>query len=762
MVTADAYNAFISSGRKNINAFRMAQPIGSTNTTSTTQNNAGVFLVAQDGGINSKLGEQRAPGLIYDYYLENVEIVQTIAQGKAFESDGGSTNMTNIKFDIVEPYGFSFISHLRIAAGAVAQASSLQNAGNSIIADKQVYILGIRFLGYDANGNILNGAENQYESYYDIHLNSISFKLEGKTTIYHCDANGVGIAAGYGVANGRVLTDTTTKGKTVEEVLNDLVANLNKAQLDYQNNDAIEIPNQYAITYVGPDASRIKNSTVVNLQQNSDKTLYPSQSTTSDKISTKDEIDSGGGPNGNQREFSFKGAGATSILDAIQNVIKQSSYVQDSMSTLYVAEVSSDNTTKQFDTANANTALPAKWINVTPETLILGYDRKRKDYAYQITYVIESYNAPVVNVSQVNVLPKYPGPVKRYDYWLTGKNSEITKFELQYNSLYSSLAIGNLNDQVNTLSPIPKIIGQKLDTQNQGQTGVGLHSQNSFINFLNDASAYANVTLTILGDPDWLASYQTSSLPQLYDRFYGPNGYDINVNSGQVFIEIVFQEAVDYDHSKGVMDVSDKLMFWDYPDQYKTGSNGVPQIQGMAFFATSVTHHFKRGKFEQTLALNADLFTDTPISTNTSDNTGRTTLPANIASAARTTLPADIASAARTAFAATDPRLTSNGNNAGFSQNNTDNGAFVGFRKVQRTSAVNTASSLVSTSNPPISQAAPTQNSAVQTTSPTGGKGNTPVQDGDAGGQTSSSVNTNVNIADAGRETSDNTSYNIA
>ena len=195
---------------------------------------------------------------------------------------------------------------------------------------------------------------------------------------------------------------------------------------------------------------------------------------------------------------------------------------------------------------------------------------------------------------------------ERYEYWFTGKNTEVLRFEMAYNTLYTTSINANSEDRIDKTSPIPATVGQRAPAPRQGRTGgQALESQNTYVNFLNDPSAYAEAKITILGDPDWLVQDNASSINELFNEYYGTNGFTINCNNGQVFVEVDFKEAIDYDHRTGIMSVNDKLMFFDYPEEYKTGPN---KIQGIAFTVLDVESSFRGGKFEQTLKLNANIW----------------------------------------------------------------------------------------------------------------------------------------------------------
>ena len=220
--------------------------------------------------------------------------------------------------------------------------------------------------------------------------------------------------------------------------------------------------------------------------------------------------------------------------------------------------------------------------------------------------LFRSYDTPVVTIPQAKNVTPYYGPVKRYEYWWTGKNTEVLRFELSYNQLYTTLLLGDAASRKDVTSPIPAMAGHKAAAPRQGRIGgQALESQNTYVNYLTDPGAYVSAKITIMGDPDWLVQTDSSSINAMYNKYYGTNGFSINCNNGQVFVEIDFKEAIDYDNNTGTMSINDKLMFFDYPDEYKSGPN---KIQGMAFMVMSVTSNFRSGKFEQTLDLTATIW----------------------------------------------------------------------------------------------------------------------------------------------------------
>jgi len=129
MLTPDAYTAFVASGRTKINMLKEA-----TGGTAT----GGALLIAQSGGVNDP--SLRAPGFTVDYGIDNLVIKHAVS-GKG---SGGTNNVTEITFNIIEPYGFSFLSNLRKASDAVVNYAKNLGKGD-INPSRQFFVLGIRF-----------------------------------------------------------------------------------------------------------------------------------------------------------------------------------------------------------------------------------------------------------------------------------------------------------------------------------------------------------------------------------------------------------------------------------------------------------------------------------------------------------------------------------------------------------------------------------------------------------------------------------------
>lgn len=601
-ITPDAYNEFVTNGRKSIDSLY-------------DDSGKGIYLILQSGGINND-DIPRAPGFVYDYYIDNLKI-QTAVSPKAA---GTSSAVTDITFNIIEPYGFSFISNLKIATTSIQAYSASKNLDNPDNPSKQFFILGIRFFGYDAAGQLLSGSKGMFERYFDISINEIHFKIDGKNTVYNIHAVGTSMQTTMGIKRGMINKGAELTGKTVEDLLigNDPAAGLfglcTKLNKDENDNKQTKSKNTYSIKFIGEDANLIK-SAVIKSQADLDKSKFKMASVKSVsgvnlQLAEKAVVDV------NSRNIVFKND--TPILQAIQQIISQSSYISDALEEVYTTDKQSNPKSDAPNEIVPDTKRHLRWFNVTPQVKNPRWNKNMSDYVFDITYVIQSYKTPVILNTIGNKTDRYYGPVKRYDYWYTGKNTEVIRYEQSLNNTYFNVTLTDDDTPQGTggQANVSKVSGKYSPVIKLGKMNVGMQAQNQYITQLIDPGSFSSATIEIMGDPDLLIQPATEdSEGEEYDPFYFSNG-SVNPNAGQIFIEIDFKEARDYDTGTGTLTINDKIVLWEYPpkiiEEYK--------IQGISYNVIEITNYFRRGKFTQELACVINAFDDTDIGSSTPDN----------------------------------------------------------------------------------------------------------------------------------------------
>ena len=583
MITPDAYELFVQNGRRNINAAK------------NSKDAAGAYVVVQSGGINNT-ASSRAPGFDLDYYIDDLKMASLVSS----HANGTSTAEVGMTFTIYEPYGFSFITKLREAMNSLANYSTTKNFKNIKNPARQFFIMGIRFQGYDKNGNTLtSSSDGIYEKFYDIMLNSIKFKIDGKMSTYLCDAVIIPTKEACGIKRGMITNGAEVVASTVGEALDELMGRISREQKLLATNKTIEEPNNFSVRFFGDGASEIQKASIVNKKTDADKAKLPMAiAKTIQDVTPTLEVKSA--VNVNKKQVIFKND--TPVLQAISQLIAQSSYLEDALTKVYTTAIEPDQDKNSPEVVIPNTKKTIRWYNAAPRISNARWDNIIGDFAYDVEYVIQPYDTPAITSAYANKPAPYPGPYKRYDYWYTGKNSEILHYEQTMNLAFVNVALApsGTPDAKAFDMDIPQIPGRRTAAPRLGATADGFEAQNNYITNLIDPAAYASAKITILGDPDYLMTVSPSGPDQIYDQYYGNDGYTINPNGGQVFIELNFYEGVDYQNSTGTMKINDRVLFWKYPPdvQQKLNSRG----GGVIYQVIEVHSMFKGGKFTQELS----------------------------------------------------------------------------------------------------------------------------------------------------------------
>jgi hypothetical protein len=643
MITPDAYNAFIQSERTNIyainnitaggkesiaqanQAFRdvstsnnaptrsLGSPPASSSTLSGTVNKGGAYLIAQSGGINNS-SEQRAPGFDTDFYIEDLKLVDSISPSET----RGPVAVESIQFKIIEPYGFSFISKLRRAQLALQASSSNLNYDQLMNATRNTFILGIKFLGYDENGEIIDpnrqsstlgnpigNAHGIYERFIDIQITAMKYRLDGKSVIYNVDASLTSEEKALGGKRGILDHGATIDGSNVREALlgrtipgstikvAGLMSKLNLDQQVLKTKGAIDIASEWDVKFLG-DAEKIANASLIS-PADLDKRFWPQSNAT--KTSEVNESKSKDKPKNTVRKIIL--TNGTPILQAINEIVKQSSYLENALLAVTKSELE-PNKTKPLEESELNNPSPTviEWFNIRPEIENLGWDNKQKDFVYKTTYHIQTYSTPYVLSAYPGLTTPYYGPDKRYEYWFTGKNSELLKLDVAFdNNFYCVTMLGSPDYKVDLGSAsVPFIPGKQQNQPKQGFINFGAEAQNSYMTSLYDPTGWSTAKLTILGDPDFLMGGVADTIS---DKFYGKDGFTINPRGRQVFIEVNLNEPQDYDNDSGLLTMNKSIYFWDYPKIIKEDLES--RGGGVILQVVRVTSSFSKGKFEQQL-----------------------------------------------------------------------------------------------------------------------------------------------------------------
>ena len=177
-------------------------------------------------------------------------------------------------------------------------------------------------------------------------------------------------------------------------------------------------------------------------------------------------------------------------------------------------------------------------------------------------------------------------------------------------------------------SQTPLSTNMQTNQNRQGSLGYGLEAQNSYLTALFDPGSQHTAKITILGDPDFLITDTTYSENQVYQQYYGSNGYSVKPSSIQTFIEIDFKEAVDYTSDTGTLNINDSILFWRYASELEEAKKRF-NIKGISYQLITVTSTFNNGRFQQLLDCRINDFFDLNSELTSSLNNRESVVPNN-------------------------------------------------------------------------------------------------------------------------------------
>ena len=630
MVSPTAYDAFTSTGRTKIEALQNIE--GSIEGAGTA------FLIAQSGGINNET-QSRANGFTKDVYIDNLLIEHKVG-APATQS---ATSTYNVTFDITEPYSFSFTNNLRRASNAIIEAEPDKFAsGSPDQGSRQFFVLGVKFLGYDENGNIASGKEVtmedgqpidaaatgdfMFETFYDIMITGIRFSIDGPATQYKIQAKNPSAGKATSTKVGRLKGPYTVASSTLQEMYdgeNGLFTQLNKFEQSLTEGGdkaSQEYANKYVIEFIGDDADSLSKASMLS-EADLNKSTWAQLKPNAQSPAT-DQKDAKSNPNNSERQFIFKKG--EPIISTFDMLIKTSSYMKNALQVIYQNKVGPNLESGKPEQTEGSSQQRIAWYHVTPVISDLKWDGLKNDWAYTMTYRVETHQTPIVNVGGTNPGTDYYGPHKRYEYWWTGQNKEILDYKQNLDYLYYNETIGNVSKNDNSADKSVSVSTNVQDTEQSkdGSFGSSQSIENSFITSLYSPDSYAKAKITLFGDPDYLVTDFRGGPNEPYQRFYGDDGFRLNANGGQVFIEIDFKEALDYNDggqsqiyldqynittsNTGVLDINESILFFKYPDWIAN------QIKGVAYTIVDIKSKFLGGKFTQILDCNLTSFPTNP------------------------------------------------------------------------------------------------------------------------------------------------------
>jgi peptidoglycan LD-endopeptidase CwlK len=569
-----------------------------------------------------------------DFYFNDLTVVTVIAPN----DQSRNTNAIDAKFSIIEPYGFTLIERILAAT---------RDLGGDNYLDMP-YLLQIDFYAIDEAGNLV-GSVGELQKRFPIKLTKLDVKLTEKGAEYVINATPFPHAAFEGNA-GTVpcIIEVTAKTvadffQSIEGTANDQLAQamLAKADIQQRSTDAVqtaqttnapsllysaaqtsskinvdslgsainayyqglvtankaEIADVYRFEFLpDPDTGEdvIGKATFVEEKRNTPKeTPMKKNASKADNISMR-LSDVGNSQNVyDTTRAIFNINYGTSIAQILEYVIRNSSYIHDQ---LVIPDGSSQ---QEYQSRREEMKdKPLKWFRIIPKTRLLGKDKIRGIWAKEYTYTVKPYK--MYNVRN-DLAPQgvVVTPTKDYNYFFTGKNSDIINLDIQFNVLYYSQQTAFRNQLAGTAPTADRYIEEvryqnapnysggppstEVDPNSVMPKVMKTVSQNSRGNATGNPTATAEVAagdvaeslmtssqadmigvkMRIIGDPDYIKQddvfYQgnqkteQNSLGTEIDSRLLPGNGSLVMDDGGVYVQVLFKIPRDIDDQTGFM-----------------------------------------------------------------------------------------------------------------------------------------------------------------------------------------------------------------
>ena len=400
--------------------------------------------------------------------------------------------------------------------------------------------------------------------------------FDSRSRQYDADAQEGGFYGGGFSAPGSAppkAVDAPTKGNN--NIFVGLADALNKHQKDLEKTHPGYVADEYVFDFRPASIGAAKAKappTKVTLKNTAGKKI----TTAADKVDeTTDSV--------SVNSQMWQVLAGTQIVQLIDQIVSSSTYITDQQKVI----INNDGTREFRSDAYAGVTA---WYKISVSAQQLKYDTFRRDHAYRMTFTITSYALNQMCSVFFND-SKYRGPHKAYDYWFTGLNSQILRYEQEYNYAYYTTVTQN---STGLATPPPggrdqmkQAVLATSEQRTQGQENYVNGAVDNAKAFLYSIADFAHVRLSIVGDPAWLQQGEVAFGVNARNFEFNPFNSDgtINYDSQQVTFTVTFNRPTDYDFNTGIMNVNT--------------ANSAPET--FRYLARSCKNIFSKGSFTQEL-----------------------------------------------------------------------------------------------------------------------------------------------------------------
>ncbi len=544
-----------------------------------------------------------------DLFIENLNF-KTLLSNTQFSR---SNNVVDIDFDIIEPYGMNFLEEL-------FDFCFSPDGLNEHNLFEIPYMLIITFNGYKDDGSweLVSGATK----YIPINILNITTKMNTTGAIYSIKAFPLSNLA-YSEQNGRVRNGFSASGASLDDITEKIIVGLNLDQSNKTSQDTsntnttklnYEYPDVYDIVYTKQNGVDIGSCELARQEDIALKDTPMGNPVSSDNQEInidaaaqnivsyqifQQAISAGTAIQVDNGTVAFNAG--SSISDCLLQLLINSTYVvnqvldyRTKLTTLYQTLKSTNPVPTQQQITNAVNSLNGQlnWFKIQAQVLYGKYDNVRNTYSKNITYFIKPYT---VFSSKTNTVPSSTPPdsqvVKEYEYIFTGKNTEITNFDIEFNTSYltyaqnniatKSLATGDNKPEQNltNLAQIASAAGFQIQptlfnsaitmvaagsnqkqSSNTGEVGSAKSQAADIASSLYAPMELLQLNLSVMGDPDYIKQDEifsptlpSTDLSVIQKNLSGVKNGGILFDNGEVYVKLTFLIPQDYDLNTGLL-----------------------------------------------------------------------------------------------------------------------------------------------------------------------------------------------------------------
>jgi len=652
----------------------------------STDGGVGTVLIAS-GGRRNDTNFKRHPDFNEDFYFKELKFTTIVG----LNSRNKNTNTIEVSFSITEPYGLTLINRFLSMANNIKANSWMQIPflleinffGNTSSGEPHNKIIGqtkyipIKIIGCkikvtkDGGEYQISAIPFNHQAYVDSNVRTpAAFEVTAKTVkdFFSSESNKSGEAENILNVNQAVAERREALSKEAAEERKNKkpdsarLDELNKAnqQLGQAAQTSSYLVGSYAAA-INSFQKQLVSSKGKKLQQHPEiysfdfdadiaksDIVFPNK-TAINKIPMPDptsqkalaEIRSRAGiqtTGFNRSEESFGINAGTSIVDVINQVMRNSEYIRSQITDATI-DVQKANDNDVQDYANKSKK-DINWFKIIPIIKIKDFDLVRDTYSKEIIYSVKKYT--FYNTKSSVVKKSLPdSALKEYHYIFTGENDSILDFNLDFDTMFYTVVTADKTKlEKNTTSPSPEenlsgdALKQKPETGVQDQMiknssiqmdiaasqGGSPDAKGQAVNDLYKTTLSGSkgdmisVTLKIIGDPEFIKQddvfFNPINYPTKSDTIIDKNG-SLLFDHSEMHVLLTFRTPMDFDSDSG-------LAKFDGP-----ASTSV--FSGM-YRVITVENEFRSGQFIQNLNLirmfGQDKY-DTISATNKSSQTNR-------------------------------------------------------------------------------------------------------------------------------------------